>query len=139
MADYARDNAREWARERLKGVINVIIPSFTSDLAKVNEAAVRNDVRKQLEYGFEGALLVSEVVSTLDEYREFCEIAQDEARGRQLFVHHSAWSSFDQAREALRIAEDTGAELVLLTYPPTFYPQSEQDVYDYTKAICDST
>ena len=136
---YTTGEARDWAREHLKGVINVIIPSFTTDLSGVNEAAVRNDVRKQLEHGFDGALLVSEVVITLDEYREFCDIAADEAAGRQIFVHHSCWSSLDQARDALRIAEDTGAELVLLGYPPTFYPTSEQDVYDYTKAICDCT
>ncbi|MFD3581025.1 dihydrodipicolinate synthase family protein [Streptomyces sp. NPDC058683] len=139
MASYTREEARDWARAHLKGVINVIIPSFTTDLEGINEAAVRNDVRKQFEYGFDGALLVSEVVLSLDEYRRFCEVAADEAKGGQTFVHHSAWSTLEQARKALRVAEDTGAELVLLTYPPGFYPTSEEDVYTYTKAICDST
>ncbi|WP_330351304.1 SDR family NAD(P)-dependent oxidoreductase [Streptomyces sp. NBC_00582] len=41
--------------------------------------------------------------------------------------------------EAVRGAEEAGAELVLLSYPPNFYPESEQDVYDYTKAVCDAT
>jgi 4-hydroxy-tetrahydrodipicolinate synthase len=139
MASYTRAEARDWAKEHLKGVINVIIPSFTSDLERVNEAAIRNDVQKQLEYGFDGALLVSEVVQTLDEYAQFSEIAADEAKGRQKFVHHSAWSNLDQAKKALKVAESTGSELVLLTYPPSFYPTSEQDIYDYTKSICDAT
>jgi 4-hydroxy-tetrahydrodipicolinate synthase len=139
MASYIKAEARDWAREHLSGVINVIIPSFGPDLTAVNEAGVRHDVRKQLEYGFDGALLVSEVSITQDEYRQFCEIAADEAAGRQLFFHHSSWSNLDEARAALRIAEDTGAETVLLSYPPNFYPRSEQDIYDYTKAICDST
>lgn len=139
MASYTREEARDWAREHLQGVINVIIPSFTTDLDAVNEAAVRHDVRKQLEHGFDGALLVSEVAISQDEYRQFSEIAQDEAGGRQMFFHHSSWSDLEHARAALKIAEDTGAEVVLLSYPPNFYPQSEQDVYDYTKAICDST
>ena len=30
MAGYNRDEARDWAREHLRGVINVIIPSFTA-------------------------------------------------------------------------------------------------------------
>ena len=124
MASYTRGEARDWAREHLQGVINVIIPSFTSDLSAINEAAVRHDVRKQFEYGFDGALLVSEVAITEAEYREFCEIAQDEAGGRQLFVHHSSWSTLEHARRALAIAEDTGAELVLLSYPPNFYPET---------------
>ena len=90
MASYNRDEARDWAREHLRGVINVIVPPFTSDLSGINEAAVRHDVRKQLEYGFDGALLVSEVAITQPEYREFCEIAADEAKGGQIFFHHSS-------------------------------------------------
>jgi 4-hydroxy-tetrahydrodipicolinate synthase len=139
MASYGKGEAREWAREHLKGVINVIIPSFTSDLEGINEAAVRHDVRKQLEYGFDGALLVSEVAIAQDEYRQFCAIAADEAAGRQTLFHHSSWSTLEKAKAGLRIAEDTGAEVVLLSYPPNFYPESEQEVYDYTRSICDAT
>jgi 4-hydroxy-tetrahydrodipicolinate synthase len=139
MASYNRDEARDWAREHLRGVINVVIPSFTNDLRGINEAAVRHDVRKQLEYGFDGALLVSEVVISQPEYRGFCEIAADEAKGRQLFFHHSSWSDLPQALAALAIAEETGAECVLLSYPPNFYPESEAEIYEYTKAICDAT
>lgn len=115
MASYNRDEARDWAREHLRGVINVIIPSFTNDLLSINEAAVRHDVRKQLEYGFDGALLVSEVAITQPEYREFSEIAADEAKGRQLYFHHSSWSDLDHALAALQIAEETGAACVLLS------------------------
>lgn len=139
MAGYRRHEARDWAREHLQGVVNVIIPSFTSDLTAINEAGVRHDVRRQLELGFDGALLVSEVAITQPEYRTFCEIAADEARGRQLLFHHSSWSDLDSALAALAIGEETGAECVLLSYPPSFYPETEQDVYDYTRAICDAT
>jgi hypothetical protein len=38
-----------------------------------------------------------------------------------------------------KAAEAAGAEFVLLSYPPNFYPESEQDIFDYTKAFCDST
>jgi 4-hydroxy-tetrahydrodipicolinate synthase len=139
MASYTKAEARDWAREHLSGVINVIIPSFSGDLRTLNEAGIRHDVQKQLEYGFDGALLVSEVVISQPEYRTFCEIAHDEAAGRQLFVHHCSWSTLADCVDSLKIAEDTGAELVLLSYPPNFYPLSEQDIYDFTKTICDAT
>jgi 4-hydroxy-tetrahydrodipicolinate synthase len=139
VASYTRSEARDWAREHLRGVINVLIPSFTNDLRTLNEAAIRHDVHRQFEYGFDGALLVSEVVITPDEYRRFSEIAHDEARGRQLLVHHSSWSSLDIAIEQVKVAEQTGAELVLLSYPPNFYPTSEQEIYDYSRAVCDAT
>ena len=139
MATYTRAEAREWAREHLSGVINVLIPSFTNDLRTINERAIRHDVSKQFEYGFDGALLVSEVAITPDEYRTFCEIAADEASGRQLLVHHSSWSTLQDAVDQVKVAEQTGAELVLLSYPPNFYPTSEQDIYDYTRTVCDAT
>lgn len=139
MASYTKSEARDWAREHLKGVINVLIPSFTNDLRGLNEAAIRHDVRKQLEFGFDGALLVSEVTITPDEYARFSEIAADEAAGRQLLVHHSSWSTLEIAIEQVKVAEQTGAELVLLSYPPNFYPTSEDEVYEYSRSICDAT
>jgi 4-hydroxy-tetrahydrodipicolinate synthase len=136
---YTKSEARDWAREHLKGVINVLIPSFANDLRDINEAGIRHDVRKQFEFGFDGALLVSEVTITPEEYRRFCEIAADEAAGRQLLVHHSSWSTLEIAIEQVKIAEQTGAELVLLSYPPNFYPTSEDEIYEYTRAVCDAT
>ena len=139
MVSYNKGDARGWARENLKGVANVIIPSFTSDLAAINERAVQHDAAKNIEYGFSGTLAVSEVAITLPEYRQFCEILVDSFAGRQHVIHHASWSSYEQNLEALKIAEEAGAELVLLSYPPNFYPKAEREIYDYTKAICDAT
>lgn len=44
MAPYTKSEARAWAREKLVGVINCTIPSFTTDLERINETAVRHDV-----------------------------------------------------------------------------------------------
>ena len=62
--DYSRANAKEWAREHWRGVCNVIMPSFTSDLRQLNEKAIRHDVRRNIELGFWGTLLVSECGTT---------------------------------------------------------------------------
>jgi 4-hydroxy-tetrahydrodipicolinate synthase len=139
VASYSRSEAREWAMENFKGVVNVIIPSFTNDLKGLNEKAIRHDIRKNIELGFAGALMVSEVAITLPEYRQFFEISRDESHNRQLLVHHASWNNLADNIEALRIAEENGAEIILLSYPPNFYPESEQDIYDYTKAVCGST
>jgi len=139
MPSYSKGEARDWAKQHFRGMVNVIIPSFTSNLHDINEKAIRHDVRRNIELGFAGTLLVSEVAITLDEYRRFFEIARDEAGNRQLLVHHASWSTLEDNLEALRLAEPAGADLVLLSYPPNFYPESEQDIYDYTRAICDAT
>ena len=139
MLPYNRANARDWARERLVGVVNCTIPSFTGDLTALNEQAIRHDTRLAIEHGFMGTLGVSEVSITLPEYLDFLRIIKDEAGDRLVVTHHASWNNLEQNIEALRGAEAAGAEFVLLSYPPNFYPESEQDIYDYTKAVCDAT
>lgn len=139
MAEYKRNEARDWARERLVGVINCTIPSFTNDLTAINEKAIRHDTRLAIEHGFIGTLGVAEVTITLPEYLDFLRIIKDEAGKKLVVTHHAAWSTLEQNIEAVRGAEAAGAEFVLLGYPPSFYPESEQEIYDYTKALCDAT
>lgn len=139
MARYKRNEAREWAREHLVGAINCTIPSFTSDLTRINEKAIRHDARRSIEHGFIGTLGVSEVSITLAEYLEFLRILKDEAGDRSVITHHASWNNLAQNIEAVRGAEAAGAEFVLLSYPPNFFPESEGDIYDYTKAVCDAT
>lgn len=67
--EYTRQEAKAGARETFQGACNVVIPSYTADLRSLNEAAIRHDVRRNIELGFWGALLVSEAGTTLDEMR----------------------------------------------------------------------
>lgn len=139
MTDYTRAEARDWARERLIGAVNCTIPSFTGSLDSLNEAGIRHDVRLAKEHGFLGTLGVSEVSITLPEYLQFLEIVNDESRGELVVVHHASWSNLEQNIAAVKAAEAAGADLVLLSYPPNFYPETEQEIYDYTRALCDAT
>jgi 4-hydroxy-tetrahydrodipicolinate synthase len=139
LPSYRKKEAREWAKSKLHGIANVVIPSYSQDLKRLNEKGVRHDVRLEIEYGFAGTLLVSEVAITLDEYRQFFEWANDEAKGRLLLIHHASFNTLEENIEAAQIAEANGAELVLLSYPANFCPTSAQDIYDYTRAFCDRT
>ena len=139
MPAYTKSEAREWAREKLVGAVNCTIPSFTSDLKKINEKAIRHDARLAVEHGFAGTLAVSEVAITPDEYISFVEILRDEAKDGLHIVHHGSWSTLEDNIEVTRRAEAAGADLVLLSYPPNFYPESEQEIYDFTRTFCDST
>jgi 4-hydroxy-tetrahydrodipicolinate synthase len=139
MARYTQQDARAWAREHLVGVANVTIPTMTSDIKRINEKAVRHDVELSIEHGFIGTLACSEVAITLDQYTTFCEIMADQAAGRSIVVHHAVFNTLEDNIEAVQRAEAAGAELVLLGYPPYFYPQSYDEVYDYTRALCDAT
>lgn len=137
MVSYLRDEARAWARDRLQGVCNVVIPSYTGDLNDINEAGIRHDVRLQIDYGFSGFLLVCETALTPDEYIRFVSICADEARGRQLLVHHASFNTLEQNIELANRAGEAGAEIALLSYPPNFYPRSEDEIADYTRRFCE--
>lgn len=136
---FTRSEARAWARESMHGVANVVTPTFTTDLAHVNEAATRHDISLEIDYGFCGALMVSEVAITLEEYAQFMAWGASEAAGRLHLIHHASFNSLEDNVAAVQMTQTRGAELVLLGYPPNFYPRSADDIYAYTKAFCDAT
>ena len=135
---YEKSEAKGWAKENLRGVCNVIIPSFTSDLTALNEQGIRHDVRRNMELGFTGALLVSEVGTTLDEMRQFMEIAVDEAAGAHQILLHGTFDTAEQVIEMSKDAKAIGLDAVLLGHPNSFYPTSNQDIINYTRKICDA-
>ncbi|MFO7603504.1 MAG: dihydrodipicolinate synthase family protein [Gammaproteobacteria bacterium] len=139
MLPYTRTDARAWARETLVGVANVTIPTMTADFKALNEKAIRHDVETAIGHGFIGSLACSEVPMSMTEYGRFCEIMVEQAQGRMLTIHHAVFNTLEDNIEAVKIAEKAGAEFVLLCYPAYFYPQSLEEVYDYTKAFCDAT
>lgn len=139
MPEYRKHEARDWAKEKMRGVANVIIPTFTQDLQRLNEKAIRHDVRHNIKLGFWGTLLVSEAATTFDEYNQFMEWAVDEAKGRMRLIHHASFNTLEENIRSVQAAEAAGVDLVLLSYPPTFYARSQDDIYEYTKAFCDAT
>jgi len=139
MASYKKADARAWARDNMHGCANIIIPTFTADLKRLNEKAIRHDVRKVIEFGFTGTLLVSEVIISVEEYAQFTSWARDEAGDKLQLIHHAGFGTLAENIEAVQAAEKAGADYVLLGYPGNFYPTTAKEIYDYTKAFCDST
>jgi dihydrodipicolinate synthase/N-acetylneuraminate lyase len=139
MADYTRDEARAWAREHLIGCSAVTIPTFTADLERLNEAAIRHDIALTIEHGFSYTLLMTETAITPQEAGRFTAIAREAAGGRLRLFAHAAFGTIADNIEALQHAEREGADLVLLPYPPQFWATSHRQIYDWTKAICDAT
>lgn len=139
MADYARNEVRKWTREKMAGAVNCTTPTFTGDFSALNEKAVRHDAALAKKHGFIGTLAIGEVNITQAEYIDFVRIVKQEA-GKDFYVyHHACFNTLQENIEMAQRAEKAGADYVLLTYPATFYPQSEDDIFDYTKAFCDAT
>lgn len=139
MVSYSKMESRTWARKNLIGAVNCTVPSFTADLRSINEAGIRHDIALAKEHGFLGSLAIGEVSITLDEYIEFIRISKDEAGEDFLICHHACFNTLEENIEMAQRAQAAGADLILLTYPPNFYPETEDEVYDYTTAFADAT
>lgn len=137
--NYSRSEAKAWAAKNWKGVCNVILPSFSADLSGLNEEAIRFDVRRNIEHGFWGALLVSECATTDDEYRRFMEICVEEAGDKQKFLMHGTFDTQEKTVAMAKEAEKIGVEGILIGHPNSFYPKTEDELFAYIKVIAGST
>lgn len=139
MPNYQRKDARAWAREHLVGCSSVTIPSYSADLKRLNEKGIRHDVSLAIDLGYKCTLLCAEVALTPEENAQFTAWARDTAGSRMGLFFHAAFGTLAENIEAVKFAEKAGADIVLLSYPPQFWPTTEQEIYDYTKQFCDAT
>lgn len=140
MADYKRTEAREWARKDMVGICGCLLPTHNTSLTKINEAAIRHDVRLSKTYGYWGTLIVPETGTTLEETRQVIEIAASEARSiglRTMLL--TSFPTLEIAVEMARYAEACGVDMIMPSYPVMFYPQTEDEVFNYTKTIAEAT
>jgi len=140
MPQYGRDDARAWAREEMRGLCGCLLPTLNSSLTVVNEAAIRHDVRLEAELGYWGTLLVSECGTTDAEMCQVIDIAVAEsnlARLRTMLL--ASFPTLGSTIEMVRYAESVGVDLVLLSYPLTFHPTSEDEIFAYTQTVAAET
>lgn len=139
MANYKRNEAREWARENLTGCSGVTIPSYSSDLKRLNEQGIRHDIQKVSDLGFTYTLLCTEVAITPEENAQFTAWAKDTTGDKLGLFFHAGFGTLAENIAAVKMAEKAGSDIVLLSYPSNFWPTSEQEIYDYTRSFCDAT
>jgi len=137
--EYARSEAREWAKEKFQGLHNVTMPTFTADLKSLNESATRFDVEESANQGFFATLLSSECGTSKEEMKKFIELAVDTGRRKIRLTLHASFDTLEDTLEMVRYAEEAGCHAVLLSYPPMFYPETELEIFRFTQKVCDTT
>lgn len=139
MPKFAKGEARPWALENLRGVTGCVMPSFTPDLAALNEEAIRHDVRREIELGFNGFLIVSECGTTKEELRRFVEICVEEAGDSHVTVMQASAPTLAENIEIAVFAERAGVDLIMPSYPLGFYPRHAEEVIRYTRKLAEAT
>ncbi len=138
MSKYARGEAREWARASLRGCAGCVQPTFTSDLTRLNEAAIRFDVQKEKEHGMAAVLIVSESGTTMEEMAQFTRIVVDEAGDDLVTILQASQPTLEMTLESTRDAAAAGVDIVMPSYPLYFNPPSTDDVFEFTKAVAEA-
>lgn len=136
MPEYTPTDARAWALENLEGCCGCVLPTFTGDLSALNEAAIRHDVEMERQLGMSTVLVVSEGGTTLEEYRRLLEIVTD-AAGDLMVAVQASQPTWDQQQLTIEWGAELGAELVLPSYPLTFYPRTLDELYEASKTMID--
>jgi len=135
----ARADLKQWAREHMVGVENCTFPSFTADMAALDEEAIRHDVRQAIAHGFFSTMCSTETGLSFEEAKRFVEIVADEGKGRISVSTAILFDTMAQNREFLVHAEAAGCDTALLGYAPSYYPTSEEQIECVTREMCELT
>ena len=136
---YTKRDAKQWAKQHLRGLEAVIFPSFTPDLKELDEEGIRYDVNHLIANGFSSALVSPESCGmTFEERKRLVEIVCDEAKGR---IHTSVavmQDTVEEDIEMLRHIERVGGTFATLGHPIQYHPWSVEDIFGMYKHMCDS-
>ena len=119
-AKVLRKDRKAWAKEHFKGFENVLMPSFTPDMKKLDEEGIRLDVRKSIEHGFFSTLCAC-IGLTDEETRQFLKIAVDEAKGKISVAFAQGGNEADGSNnlQLIKDAEQIGCQHMILSLPRT--------------------
>jgi len=130
-----KDRAREW-----RGACNVTLPSFTTDFKSLNAEGIAHDVRHAASQGFWGTLVAGESgTNSVDEYIEFIEIVADAAPTGFRIVTHLSFDTLEETERVAQASADIGVEAALLSYPPSFRPNSGSEITEWTRTVSEKS
>jgi 4-hydroxy-tetrahydrodipicolinate synthase len=133
----AESEKKQWAREHLRGLGSLVMPSFSPDFSKLDEEGVRWDVRHRIRQGF-CSTMVSASGATPEQRRRMMEIVREETRGKML---HSVivGGAPDAAIKSLQNAAEMGCTHALVTFPDGARPETEDQVYAHYRQVVDAS
>jgi 4-hydroxy-tetrahydrodipicolinate synthase len=140
MAEYRRSEAKEWARESLRGYIAVMFTPY-DEKGAVDSAAVRRDVEHTLNLPGIAGLYVGSIYQEFwllseAERRYLAEVVIDAVHGRVPVIVSASHTVLESAVSLADHARAAGAAAVML-WPPYFGPRSQSGVLDFYTAVMD--
>ncbi len=126
-AAISKTEKKQWAHEHLKGMENVVMPSFTPDFQSLDEEGIRHDVRQSIRHGFCSST-VSPTGANAAQRERLMEVVRDESKDK-ILTSVIVGGSAESAIASLAAAEKSGCTHAMVMYPGNLQPQSEDEVY----------
>ncbi|MDA1189230.1 MAG: dihydrodipicolinate synthase family protein [Chloroflexi bacterium] len=141
MAEYRKSEAKEWARETLRGQWSTLMTPFTPD-DELDEDGLRKNIRHIRSLGTRGAGCtwgMGEFWSlTREERMRVFDVVADEANGEWPIGAHITHTSLKEATALADHAKEVGFDLLIVA-APYMVTKTEQQVIDFTRKLAEST
>jgi 4-hydroxy-tetrahydrodipicolinate synthase len=130
-----KSDAKDWAREHLKGIWTSPIIPFNADLS-LNEAGIRHNVERMLQAkaGGIGFGFSEPWVCSIAERKRAMEVSVDAIAGRVPAYLHSTDHSVEETINLTRHAEASGADAVMI-WTPFEWAKTQDMVVDYFEYV----
>ncbi|MCE8534010.1 dihydrodipicolinate synthase family protein [Ruegeria pomeroyi] len=137
---YAKSEAKDHAREHMRGIWAAALNPFAEDLS-FDEAGFRRNIRHWVDdLGIEGLFICGKqgefFSMSLEERKRNLEVAVEECAGRAGTMMSVSDQNFDTVLELARHAQDVGADYIVV-HAPVLHFVHDRDalLFEYYKAI----
>ena len=141
---FRRNEAKEWARENMRGIWAAALTPFTPGSLAIDEAAVRRNFRHWIEdLGIEGFFVAGKqgefFSMTLEERKRIFEITLEETQGKAGSIMSCSDQNMETVIELARHAEKIGATSIVVHAPVLhFTHRQDETLYQYYKTISEA-
>jgi 4-hydroxy-tetrahydrodipicolinate synthase len=119
---------KQWAREHLRGLGSLILPSFTPDFKGLDEEGIRRDIRHAVNQGFTSCT-VSPNGANADQTRRMWELVREETAGK---------TGMGALGGDIPFLEKLGCSYTMIGYPRGADAQTEDEAYGHLRKLIDS-
>jgi 4-hydroxy-tetrahydrodipicolinate synthase len=139
--NYTKIEAKEYARENMKGVWVAITNPFTDD-GDLDEKGLKRNLNYYSEDLKINGIFCNGIMGefwtlTIPERKKILEIIIERSKGRMLISVLTTHHSIRETIELTQHAQEIGADFAVLTNP-YIGPKSELDIYSYYLTVCKS-
>ena len=128
-------------QKKFKGIMSALVTPFCSDNKTINEDSAKKLIDLHINQGASGFYIIGGtgegLVLSREQREEMCEISVKHVAKRVPVINHIAAMNFSEAIELAKHAEKSGCDAIAAV-PPSFFYYSEDDMFEYYKALAES-